>query len=346
MQSLAGKKILVTGACGYIGSHTAIELLKSADCEVFSIDSLINSSAETTQRISQITGKSIKNYAVDICDMQALQAVFDAEGEVHGIIHFAALKSVPESVEKPFLYYRNNIDSLCNLLQIAAERHIVPFIFSSSCSIYGNVDILPVVEATEMKPAESPYAHTKQIGEQILQQTVQRFGYLRTIALRYFNPVGADASGLNGELPINPPTALLPVITQTAIGLRQGMSVFGTDYPTRDGTCIRDYVHVSDIARAHVLALAYLLEGKQTQAFDVYNLGTGDGVTVKEAISAFERITGKQLPVTYAERRAGDVVSIYSDSQKAKDKLGWEAALDINEMMRSAWAWQCYLAGK
>lgn len=332
-------KILVTGGAGYIGSHTLIELLQTTDFQVYSVDSYINSNESTYDRIERITGQK-PNYAkLDLCDKQAVAEYFKANHDFVGVIHFAALKAVGESVENPFLYYQNNLESLNNLLEVCKEYEIKNIIFSSSCSVYGNADELPVTEATPFKQAESPYAHTKQIGEEMLKM-ICSITSLRSIALRYFNPVGAHISGLNGELPINKPNNLVPVITQTAIGKIQQMAVHGGDYETRDGSCIRDYIHVSDIADAHVKAMQHLLAGKQASKFEIYNLGTGNGVSVLEAIYAFEKVAQTRLNYIVGPRRPGDVVSIYSNSLKAETSLGWTPKYGIEEMMASAWMWE------
>jgi UDP-glucose 4-epimerase len=329
----------VIGGCGYIGSHTITKLIRSNKFRVISIDSFINSSAEALDNVAAITGVKVENFAVDLCDKTATEKVFNQYPDIAGVIHFAALKSVPESVANPLLYYRNNINSLANLLDICEARGVKNFIFSSSCSIYGNVTELPVSEETRAEKAESPYAYTKQIGEQMLKDFV-KISALQCIALRYFNPVGADETGLNGESPINPPTALVPIITLTAAGKRSHIQVFGNDYDTRDGSCIRDYIHVTDIADAHIKALEYLIEKRNQDSFEVFNLGTGNGVTVLEAINAFEQNTGLKLNYNIVPRREGDVAAIYSNSAKAKKYLGWETKRDIGEMMRTAWAWQ------
>jgi UDP-glucose 4-epimerase len=333
------KQILITGGCGYIGSHTIIELLEKTDFELISVDNLSNSSLDTLARIKQITGKSVKNLHIELCNRTATETIFQQFPNVVGIIHFAALKSVPESVAKPLLYYHNNIESLVNLLYCCEKYAVKNFIFSSSCSVYGNVSQLPVNEETTLQKAESPYAYTKQIGEVMLNDFVKKAD-IQAIALRYFNPVGSHITGLNGENPVNPPTSLVPVITRTAIGLQKSFTVFGSDYDTRDGSALRDYVHVTDIAEAHVLALNHLLEGKNTQNFDVFNLGSGEGVTVLEAIKAFIAVSGITPTYHIGERRAGDIPAIYSDTTKSEKILHWKPKLGIKEMMDSAWKWQ------
>lgn len=335
-------KILITGGTGYIGSHTAIELIGDNRFEVISIDNLVNSSADAVDRIENITGKRIKNYEVDLVNLEAVRSVFQENPDIVGVIHFAALKSVGESVEKPLWYYHNNFEGLINILKCCEEFEVMNFIFSSSCSIYGNIDKLPVTEETPVTETESPYAQTKWMGERIIKDFC-KVSKVKCIALRYFNPVGAHETGKNGEDVINKPSNLVPVITRTAVGWIPQMTVFGGDYPTRDGTAIRDYIHVTDIADAHVKALDYLLEDKNEANYEVFNLGSGNGVSVLEAINAFEKVSGVKLNYVIGERRAGDVISIYSDSSLAKEKLGWEAKKDIEEMMASAWKWQQFV---
>lgn len=334
------QKIIVTGGAGYIGSHTILELLAQTEYEVISIDNFSNSSSDTFDRIEQITNKRVYNHTIDLCDKAALFDYLKTLQEVVGVIHFAAFKSVPESVAQPTLYYKNNVDSLLNVIEACKTFSIDNLIFSSSCSVYGNIDCLPVTETTPFSPAESPYAHTKQIGEQILELYSKMGVNFKTIALRYFNPVGAHSSGLIGESPINPPTSLIPIITQTAIGRRDKMFVHGADYPTRDGSCIRDYIHVSDIASAHVTAINLLINGGHDLAFDVINLGTGEGVSVVEAIESFERNSGVKLNFEMGPRRAGDVIAIYSDTTKSETILRWKAEKDLDEMVGSAWKWE------
>lgn len=337
---MSKQKIIVTGGAGYIGSHTIIELLEQTDFEVLSIDNFANSSATTFDRIEKITGQRVKNYVIDLCDAAAVEQIFATEKNIVGVIHFAAFKSVPESVSNPYKYYHNNINSLLNILEACLKFKVNNFIFSSSCSVYGNIDQLPVTEATPFGLAESPYAQTKQIGEAIIKDYARAHPQLQTIALRYFNPVGAHLSGLNGELPINRPTSLVPVITQTAIGRMEQVMVFGNDYDTRDGSCIRDYIHVTDLALAHIKALDYLIQAKNKDNFSIFNLGTGAGVTVLEAIQAFEKVTGEKLNYIIGPRRAGDVIAIYSDTAKSEQELDWKPLLDIEQMMESAWKWE------
>ena len=335
-------KILVTGGCGYIGSHTVIDLLNN-DFEVVSVDNFMRSLPDALDNIYKVTGKKITNYDVDLCDRDALEEVFDLEGDISGVVHFAALKSVPESVAEPLLYFRNNLESLINLLDICERRKIRQFVFSSSCSVYGNADMLPVTEETPFKEAESPYARTKQISEKIISD-LSRVSEGRFVVLRYFNPVGAHESGLIGENPKDGAVFnVFPRITGVAIGRYDHLDIFGDDYGTRDGTCIRDYIHVMDIAHAHTLALQYIAGG-QAPRYDVFNLGTGMGVTVMEVVKAFERVSGTKLRYEMKPRRAGDVESIYANNEKATQKLGWKIARDLDTMISTAWAWEQELA--
>ncbi|MEZ4825541.1 MAG: UDP-glucose 4-epimerase GalE [Bacteroidia bacterium] len=333
-------KILITGGCGYIGSHTAIELLNRPGYEVVSIDNFVNASPDTLSRIETITGKKMTNYHADVCDRKVLEQIFSEHPDIEGVIHFAALKAVGESVEKPLEYYHNNLVSLINILACCGQTGVKGFIFSSSCTVYGNIEDLPVTEKTPTVEAESPYGNTKLVGERIIRDFVVSSPAINAIALRYFNPVGAHHTGLNGEDPVNRPNNLVPVITQTAAGIIPELTVFGGDYDTRDGSNIRDYIHVTDIAVAHIQAMEYLLQSRNGSRYEQFNLGSGQGVSVLEAIEAFERVTGQKLKYKIGPRRPGDVVAIYSDSSLAKEKLGWEATRGIDEMMASAWKWQ------
>lgn len=336
-------KILVTGGAGYIGSHTLVDLIENG-FEVVCIDNFMRSTNKGLNGVTTITGKKVKNYAIDLCDKTALQNFFNEEKDIVGIIHFAALKTVPESVVKPLLYFKNNLDSLLNLL-VMVEKYAIPyFVFSSSCSIYGNPDKLPVTEATPMKEAESPYARTKQIGEKIIQDFANANKSIQTIALRYFNPVGAHTSGNIGEFSTEKPENLVPIITQTAIGKREKMVVYGHQYNTRDGSCIRDYIHVMDIADAHTKAIQYLIKNENEKNFEIFNLGTGYGVSVIEAINAFEKVSGKKLNYELGPPRAGDVIAVYADNSLAKEKLNWIPKFKIEEMMQTAWNWELNLA--
>jgi len=336
-------KLLVTGGTGYIGSHTIIELLRGGNFEVVSVDSYIRSTPETIGRIKEITGVEVKNYAVDICNKKEFFRIFEENRDIKGIIHFAALKSVPESVEKPLEYYRNNLGSLENVLEACEKFRISNLIFSSSCSIYGDVSKLPVNEETPIGIPFCPYAHTKQIGEEMIRFYTKLHPWLQAVILRYFNPVGADMSGMNGELSPDKPNNLLPIITQVGIGKLKQLTVFGTDYDTRDGSCIRDYIHVSDIADAHIKALEYLLKEKNNHNCEVFNLGSGSGYTVLEMINSFEAVTGVKLTCIIGDRRPGDIPAIYSDSSKAHQTLNWHCRYGIEDIMESAWKWENYL---
>lgn len=331
-------KILVTGGCGYIGSHTIVDLLANG-FDVISIDNFSRSSNYAVAAIEKITGKRIKNYEVDLKNFDDTLAVFQENPDIAGIIHFAAYKAVGESVQEPLFYYENNIGSLVNILKCVQEFDIPHLVFSSSCTVYGNPDASPVTENSDVKKAESPYGATKQMGEEILQN-IAAAGGANVILLRYFNPVGAHPSALIGELPIGRPQNLVPAITQTAIGKLPKMMVYGNDYPTRDGSCIRDYIHVCDIASAHTLALQYLLADKNAEACEVFNLGTGNGISVLEAIQTFEAVSGTSLNYEIGPRRAGDIVAIYANNEKAISKLGWKINYTIEDMMRTAWAWE------
>ncbi len=331
-------KILVTGGCGYIGSHTIIDLMENG-YDVVCVDNNARSSDSILKGVEQITGTQVKNYKVDLCNFDETFAIFQENTDIQGIIHFAAYKAVGESVEKPLMYYENNLSSLTNLLKCVQEFRTPWFVFSSSCTVYGNPDNAIVTEETPQKEAESPYGATKQMGERILQD-FQKGTETRCILLRYFNPVGAHESALIGELPIGKPQNLVPAITQTAIGKLPAMKVFGSDYATRDGSCVRDYIHVCDIAHAHTLAINYLAEGKNKLGCEVFNLGTGSGVTVLEAINAFERVTGQQLNYEIGARRAGDVIAIYANNDKAKAELGWTPKYNLDQMMATAWKWE------
>jgi UDP-glucose 4-epimerase len=337
---MSSKTILVTGGAGYIGSHTIIELLETTNYNVVSIDNYANSSSVTFDRIKQITGKEVHNHVVDICNKESLETIFKNDQTIIGIIHFAAFKAVGESVLNPQKYYHNNINSLLNILDCCIKNNINNFIFSSSCSVYGNINELPVKETTPFGKAESPYAYTKQVGEEILKDYAKANPNLQTIALRYFNPVGSHVSGLIGESSINKPNNLVPIITNTAIGKIKQMTVFGNNYPTRDGTCIRDYIHVTDIATAHIKALTRLLESKNDSNFSVFNLGTGNGVSVLEAIAAFEKISGKKLNYQIGAKREGDVGAIYSDNSFSEKILNWIPKYTLEDMMNSAWKWE------
>jgi len=337
-------KILVTGGCGFIGSHTIVDLIENG-FDVVSVDNNSNSSINVLEGIEQITGKKIVNYTKDLRSFSDTEELFIQHPDIVGIIHFAAYKAVGESVAKPNEYFENNLFSLINLLKCVKQFKIPYFVFSSSCTVYGNPDHIPVTESTPTKPAESPYGATKQMGERILQDFTATEN-AKAILLRYFNPVGAHPSALIGELPLGKPLNLVPVITQTAIGKLPEMKVFGDDYPTRDGSCVRDYIHVCDVAHAHTLALEYLMNNKEKSNCDIFNLGSGNGVTVLEAINTFEAVSGVKLNYSISPRRAGDVISIYANNELAVKELGWNIQYDITEMMRTAWKWELKLAVK
>ena len=334
-------KILVTGGCGYIGSHTIVDLIENG-YDVICVDNNSRSNPNVLEGVQKITGKTVKNYKVDLCNFDDTFAIFQENDDISGIIHFAAYKAVGESVEKPLMYFENNLYSLINLLKCVQEFTIPWFVFSSSCTVYGEPDVPMVTEETPPKPAASPYGYTKQMGEQILGE-FQKANDTQVVLLRYFNPVGAHASGIIGELPIGRPQNLVPAITQTAIGKLPKMIVFGDDYPTRDGSCVRDFIHVSDIAHAHTLAIKYLQEGKNSSGTEIFNLGTGNGVTVLEAIKAFEKVSGVKLNYEIGPRRPGDIMAIYANNDKAKTRLGWNPSRSLEDMMNTAWKWELKL---
>lgn len=331
-------KILVTGGCGYIGGHTIVDLVNNG-FDVISVDDLSRGSLRMLAGVEEILGKEIKNYKVDLTNLDDTQAIFIENPDIIGVIHFAAFKSVNESVQQPLMYYRNNINSLVNILQCAKDYQVPNIVFSSSCSVYGNATTLPVDELTPLAVAESPYAFTKQIGEVICQDFTKQNEGCNISLLRYFNPVGAHPSAIIGELQEKPEN-LVPVITQTAIGKRAEMTVFGSDYDTRDGSCIRDYIHVMDIANAHTKSLQYMIAGRNKQACEVFNLGSGNGVTVLELINAFENVSSRKLNYHIGPRRAGDVIAVYADNSKARNLLGWETKFDLIQMMDTAWRWE------
>jgi len=334
--------VIVTGGAGYIGSHTIIELLEQTDYRVISLDNYSNSTEDTYRRINEITGKGnrLAWFKVNLCNKEELTQALKQTNSIKGIIHFAACKSVPESVADPLLYYHNNMESLVNILYLCREKKIRNFIFSSSCSVYGNIKTLPVTEEVELPEAESPYAHTKQMGEEMVKSFTKYTPEFKSVLLRYFNPAGAHPSAKIGELPLGPPTSLVPVITRTAAGLIPKMYVHGSDYETRDGSCIRDYIHVSDIAEAHIKALEFVLKGKNLEACSLFNLGTGNGITVFEAIKSFEKVSGKKLNYEVGPRRSGDVMAIYANNDLARKELGWQPKYGLDDMMLSAWKWQ------
>lgn len=332
-------KILVTGGLGFIGSHTVVEL-QNKGFDVVIIDNLSNSSINVLEGITAITKKEPEFEKLDLREKSKVQAFFKKHADIEGIIHFAASKAVGESVGNPLLYYENNINTLIYILQELKGLKLLNFIFSSSCTVYGQADTLPIKESAPVKPAESPYGNTKQIGEEIIKDTCKVNEDLNAISLRYFNPIGAHESVHIGELPIGVPQNLVPFITQTAIGIREQLSVYGDDYPTQDGTCIRDYIHVVDLAKAHVIALERLLSGSNESNYEVFNLGTGTGSSVLEVVKSFERVSGEKLNYKIADRREGDVIAAYADTEKANNVLGWTSKLSLDDAMRSAWNWQ------
>ena len=331
-------KILVTGGLGFIGSHTVVEL-QNEGFEVVAIDNLSNSSIEVLDGIEKIAGKKPIFENIDLREKSAVQNFFKKHQDIIGVIHFAASKAVGESVENPLLYYENNINSLVYLLQELANLPQANFIFSSSCTVYGQAEKMPITEDASVQPANSPYGNTKQIGEEIIID-VAKVTNINAVLLRYFNPIGAHSSAEIGELPIGTPQNLVPFITQTAAGLRKELSVYGNDYPTPDGTCIRDYIHVVDLAKAHVVALQRLLNKQNLEKVETFNLGTGKGSSVLEVITAFEKVSGQKLPYKIVGRREGDVISAYANTDKANKVLGWKAAFSLEDALASAWKWE------
>lgn len=332
-------KILVTGGLGFIGSHTVVALQEEG-FEVVIIDNLSNSSEEVLNGIVAVTGKTPIFEKLDLRVKTDVQSFFEKYNDLQGVIHFAASKAVGESVEQPLLYYENNLTTLVYILQELEKRQIPNFIFSSSCTVYGQADELPITENAPVKKAESPYGNTKQIGEEIIQDTCKVSKQLKAIALRYFNPIGAHSSAAIGELPLGVPQNLVPFITQTAIGLRKELTVFGDDYDTADGTCIRDYIHVVDLAKAHVVALQRLIADHNKTAYEVFNVGTGTGSSVLEVVRSFEKVSGQQLNYKIGQRREGDITAAYADTTKANEELGWKSKSSLDEAMTSAWKWE------
>ncbi len=332
-------KILVTGGTGYIGSHTAVELME-AGYEVVIVDDLSNSHIEVLDGIREITGRRPDFERFDLCDREKTGEFFRQYAPLHAVIHFAARKTVPESVQKPLMYYENNLLSLINLLNAMIREGTGPFVFSSSCTVYGEPDQLPVTEASPVKRPASPYGNTKRISEEILQDTIDAGNPVRAISLRYFNPIGAHPSGLIGELPLGIPDNLVPFITQTAIGVRKELRIFGDNYDTPDGSAIRDYINVVDLSRAHVHAVQRLLEKKNREAYEVFNLGTGKGRSVFEIVRAFEKATGVQLNTRVVGRRPGDVEKVWADTSLANRELDWKAETPLEETLASAWKWE------
>ncbi len=333
------RKILVTGGAGYIGSHTVVEL-QNAGFEVVIVDNLSNSRIEVIDRIAEITGTKPAFYKVDILEKEPLEKVFQEHPDIEGIIHFAAYKAVGESVKNPLKYYRNNIDGLLNIMDCMQTTKAKNIVFSSSCTVYGQPDELPVTEKAPIKKALSPYGNTKQIAEEILSDSVYAYKNMKCIALRYFNPIGAHPTALIGELPLGVPDNLVPYITQTAIGLRKELSIFGDDYNTPDGTAIRDYIHVVDLAKAHVVAVERMLNNKNKNDFEVFNIGTGTGYSVMEIVKTFMEVNKVDLNYKIVGRREGDIEKVWADTQWANKELGWIAELDLPEMLRSAWKWE------
>ncbi|HEA28797.1 MAG TPA: UDP-glucose 4-epimerase GalE [Leeuwenhoekiella sp.] len=337
-------KIVVTGGLGFIGSHTVVEL-QNKGFEVVIIDNLSNSSIEVLDGIIKITGKKPEFIEMDLRDKVEVGNFFKKHADVSGVIHFAASKAVGESVENPLLYYENNLGTLVYILQQLSKKAESHFIFSSSCTVYGQADELPITESAPVKPAESPYGNTKQVGEEIIRDTCKVKTELQAIALRYFNPVGAHPSVEIGELPLGVPQNLIPYITQTGMGMRDQLSVYGDDYPTQDGTAVRDYIHVVDLAKAHVIALQRLIDKKNESNYEVFNIGTGTGSSVLEVIKSFEKVSGKNLPYKIVGRREGDVVAAYADTTKANKKLGWKAEKTLDDALASAWKWEQKVRG-
>jgi UDP-glucose 4-epimerase len=332
-------KIIVTGGLGFIGSHVVVEL-QNDGFEVVIIDNLSNSSEDVLKGITATTGKQLLFEKLDLRDKALGIDFFKRHHDISGVIHFAASKAVGESVNLPLMYYENNLNTLIYILQELQKKESSNFIFSSSCTVYGQADSLPIAESTQIKEAESPYGNTKQIGEEIIRDTCKVSENLKAIALRYFNPIGAHDSAKIGELPIGTPQNLVPFITQIGIGLRGQLSVFGNDYPTKDGTCIRDYIHVVDLAKAHVAALKRLISEDNTGNYEVFNIGSGQGSSVLEVISAFENVSNQKLNYKIVERRVGDVVAAYADTSKANNVLGWTAKLNLKDALLSAWRWE------
>ncbi len=332
------KTILVTGGCGYIGSHTLVDLIQNG-YNVISVDNNSRSSEEMLTGVQEITGVSVKNYQVDLCDGESLEKVFK-QNKIDGIIHFAAFKAVDESVNAPLLYYRNNFISLFNLLECTKTFGIQYFVFSSSCSVYGDIESMPVTENTPLSEPKSPYGRTKKVGEEIIRD-FSKCCSSNFCLLRYFNPVGAHPSGLIGEVPYGRPSNLIPAITQFAAGILNELKVYGNKFDTRDGSCIRDFVHVCDISSAHTLALKSLMNlPADSSSYEIYNLGTGNGVSVLEVIASFERVTGIKLNYQITGEREGDVIAIYADNEKAKKKLGWSPVYNLDDMLKTAWKWE------
>ena len=333
--------ILVTGGTGFIGSHTTVELIQNG-YDVVIVDNLSNSNASVVDGIEKITGVRPEFEKVDCCDYAAMENVFEKHKGISGIIHFAASKAVGESVQKPLLYYRNNINSLINLLELMPKHGVKGIIFSSSCTVYGqpSAENLPVTEEAPMQKALSPYGNTKQVNEEIIQDYIHSGAPIKSIILRYFNPIGSHPSALIGELPNGVPMNLIPFVTQTAIGIRKELKIFGNDYNTPDGTCIRDYIDIMDLAKAHVKAMERILNENGTDPVEVFNIGTGNGLSTLQIVEGFEKATGVKLNWHYAPRREGDIEKVWANPHKANTVLGWKASVDIEDTLRSAWKWQ------
>ena len=337
-------KILVTGGLGFIGSHTVVEL-QNQGFEVVVVDNLYNSSIDVLDGIERITGKKPIFSAIDLREKKAVQAFFMEHNDIVSVIHFAASKAVGESVSNPLLYYENNLGSLIYILQELEKKEKTHFIFSSSCTVYGQSEMMPIAETTPIQPAMSPYGNTKQIGEEIIADVV-KVSSINAILLRYFNPIGAHPSAEIGELPIGVPQNLVPFITQAGVGLRAELSVYGNDYPTPDGTCIRDYIHVVDLAKAHVIALQRLLNRENRESLEIFNLGTGTGSSVLDVITSFEKVSGKKLAYKIVARREGDVTEAYANTDRANKVLGWKTISSLDEAMASAWKWEQKIRSK
>ena len=332
-------KILVTGGTGYIGSHTAVELINEG-FEVVIVDNLSNSKIDSLDGIEKITGVRPAFEQIDLCDKDMTEALLRKYPGIEAIIHFAAYKAVGESVTQPLMYYRNNLVSLINLLELMQQFSIPNIVFSSSCTVYGQPEKLPVTEEAPVQTATSPYGNTKQISEEIIRDAIAASDKIKSIALRYFNPIGAHPSAFIGELPVGVPNNLVPFVTQTAIGIRERLSVFGNDYSTPDGSCIRDYIHVVDLAKAHVVAVRRLLENKNKANFEMFNLGTGQGVSVLELVNVFEKVSGVKVNFKIVDRRPGDVEQVWADTAYANNELGWKAQSTLEETLKSAWDWE------
>ena len=333
------KKVLVTGGLGYIGSHVVVEL-QNTGFEVLILDDLSNSSLDVLNGITDITGTKPNIETVDLKSKKAVADIIKKNADIDGVIHFAASKAVGESVNNPLKYYENNVTSLVNLLLELSNLSSQKFVFSSSCTVYGQADELPITETAPIKDAESPYGNTKKIGEQIIRDLCTTNSSLEAISLRYFNPIGAHESFKIGEMPVGNPENLVPFVTQTGIGIQQKLSIFGNDYPTPDGTCVRDYIHVVDLAKAHVIAMKRLIEENNNDNYEVYNIGTGKGTSVLDIVKTFEKISGVKLNYTFEERQAGDIISAYADTTKANTVLGWKSELTVEDALYSAWEWE------